>query len=98
MTRRPQISSLFPYTTYFRAPRRAPPAAAAARGRGASGGGRRGHPPRRRPARRVARGGRRRSEEHTAEIPSPPNLGCRFFLEKKNTISGTRYTGVYELF
>src|SRR2546430_5386981 len=50
--------------------------------------------PRRRARRRAggrARGGRpgsharRRSEEHTSELQSQSNLGCRPLLEKKNT-------------
>src|SRR5688572_31087069 len=90
MIRRPQRSTLFPYTTLFRSsglrvrpgpPHRDPP-----------------QPPARRRgvARRRASGGdalpRRgasvahrleRSEEHTSELQSQSNLVCRLLLEKK---------------
>src|SRR5690606_41351880 len=84
MLRRPPRSTLFPYTTLFRSPRR--PAG-------------RGHlPPRRRsPGARLPRvrrpppvrgrprrtRGSRRSEEHTSELQSRENLVCRLLLEKK---------------
>src|SRR2546426_2550893 len=70
MIRRPPRSTLFPYTTLFRSPRRGrrdlarpePPADG-------------GHP-------RVRRRDQR-SEEHTSELQSPCNLVCRLLLEKK---------------
>src|SRR5256885_11806019 len=70
MIRRPPRSTLFPYTTLFRSPDRAPrsrPCAAAAPRRG-----------------RVARRDDR-SEEHTSELQSPCNLVCRLLLEKKKS-------------
>src|SRR2546430_5914822 len=88
MIRRPPRSTLFPYTTLFRSQRRA-----AACRREASAGkcrDRRGVP---------ARGLRRlgvlpqptwqytRSEEHTSELQSQSNLGCRLLPEKKKTQS-----------
>src|SRR2546426_5209594 len=78
MIRRPPRSTLFPYTTLFRSPRR----------RGTRGA-RRGPEERRRGranhrsdlARARARS--ERSEEHTSELQSPCNLVCRLLLEKK---------------
>src|SRR5436309_13029908 len=74
MIRRPPRSTLFPYTTLFRSPRRAahsrlgrPPRAAVLRVRA------RGRP----------RSAPRRSEEHTSELQSRENLVCRLLLEKK---------------
>src|SRR5689334_24336997 len=84
MIRRPPRSTLFPYTTLFRSPRRV---AEARRVTGA----------RRARARRVGSfraGGardprpasvRERSEEHTSELQSQFHLVCRLLLEKKNT-------------
>src|SRR5262245_64644982 len=73
MIRRPPRSTLFPYTTLFRArrspsrPCRRPPC----------------YPrPPRSPRRRSAR--RARSEEHTSELQSLRHLVCRLLLEKKN--------------
>src|SRR6266566_5737240 len=71
MIRRPPRSTLFPYTTLFRA-------RGARRGRGAvsrSGA-----------ARPRSAAGRPRSEEHTSELQSPCNLVCRLLLEKKKNI------------
>src|SRR5207302_8065900 len=70
MILRPPRSSLFPYTTLFRSPRRAPPGAA----------------PRRTARGRAARANRARSEEHTSELQSRENLVCRLLLEKKKDI------------
>src|SRR3712207_7081432 len=81
MIRRPPRSTLFPYTTLFRSPRRGGRARehvaevpARARGRGGGRvrqvGGAPGHP---------------RSEEHTSELESRQYLVCRLLLEKKNT-------------
>src|SRR5947209_10798100 len=69
MIRRPPRSTLFPYTTLFRSPRRPrrPP-------RGPSGGRRANHRPPRH---------QRRSEEHTSELQSRQYLVCRLLLEKK---------------
>src|SRR5690242_21211810 len=75
MIRRPPRSTLFPYTTLFRSPRRRP-AAAQRRPRGADVGLDvvqldvvRLDP---------------RSEEHTSELQSHVNIVCRLLLEKKN--------------
>src|SRR2546427_5272235 len=96
MIRRPPRSTLFPYTTLFRSPRRG-----VGRYRTAATALR---PCRR--SRRVARGSRSRSsrscagtiheqlyatggkaearsEEHTSELQSQSNLVCRLLLEKK---------------
>src|SRR5690349_24110147 len=94
MTLRPQISTLFPYTTLFRS---------ADRHLGDQRGVRRdeegrGHPQRHRVqvARRCGPSGsassflrssvacRGRSEEHTSELQSRRDLVCRLLLEKKN--------------
>src|SRR5688572_32508047 len=88
MIRRPPRSTLFPYTTLFRSPRRGrrhrdavlPAGLAPHRGarpvallrRGQQGG-----------AARSAGGMPRRSEEHTSELQSQSNLVCRLLLEKK---------------
>src|SRR2546429_7196419 len=71
MIRRPPRSTLFPYTTLFRAPpTRAPRCAPRVRPRSRCA-------PRWPPA-------RRRSEEHTSELQSRLHLVCRLLLEKKN--------------
>src|SRR5690348_17977494 len=91
MTRRPPRSTLFPYTTLFRSPRRRlsdemrdSPRWQLAEQRGqppSDDGG---------PQLRVLRGlaarlgpETRRSEEHTSELQSPVHLVCRLLLEKK---------------
>src|SRR2546430_13586801 len=75
MIRRPPRSTLFPYTTLFRSPRRG------RRGAGYD----RCHNPRetelKRPRLRVPGA---RSEEHTSELQSQSNLVCRLLLEKKH--------------
>src|SRR3712207_8240007 len=86
MIRRPPRSTLFPYTTLFRSPKRQPGRRPRVRLR------------RRRRERRVQRGGGvlrvgrepeaaddldRRSEEHTSELQSRQYLVCRLLLEKK---------------
>src|SRR5215211_8893741 len=82
MIRRPPRSTLFPYTTLFRSPRR-PRRRADPRGR--PGGG-----PRVRPDHHP-RGHRppRRSEEHTSELQSHSDLVCRLLLEKKKNTQST---------
>src|SRR5437016_7512711 len=80
MIRRPPRSTLFPYTTLFRSPRRgddrlrglAGPAGSLQDGGAVSGAGR-----------RLLRRRHRRSEEHTSELQSLTNLVCRLLLEKK---------------
>src|SRR2546430_13335692 len=86
MIRRPPRSTLFPYTTLFRSPRRPTPrrretgvrAPRAGWPRPARGlrerAPRAGWPP---PTRGL------RSEEHTSELQSQSNLVCRLLLEKK---------------
>src|SRR2546422_7481794 len=82
MIRRPPRSTLFPYTTLFRSPRRdggggasctaSPPA-------GVEGDGNIGTH-----GRASAAGGEaNRSEEHTSELQSRLHLVCRLLLEKK---------------
>src|SRR5258708_17441051 len=68
MIRRPPRSTLFPYTTLFRSPCRAPGRGTVPRGGRAPSG--RGH-------------SSWRSEEHTSELQSPDHLVCRLLLEKK---------------
>src|SRR2546422_6914519 len=87
MIRRPPRSTLFPYTTLFRSPRRpnsrarrALPLGHRVRSRGVRPGGGACRSPR--------RGGRccrcwERSEEHTSELQSRLHLVCRLLLEKK---------------
>src|SRR3712207_7543779 len=90
MIRRPPRSTLFPYTTLFRSPRRhvAHPQRVPARGhlravrrhQGRAGGERReGVQPGARPE--------ARSEEHTSELQSRQYLVCRLLLEKKKIYS-----------
>src|SRR2546425_9446888 len=70
MIRRPPRSTLFPYTTLFRSPRRdCPPASGVLF-----------HHGRRRPS---LIGYATRSEEHTSELQSLAYLVCRLLLEKK---------------
>src|SRR5437762_9367330 len=73
MARRPQRSTLFPYTTLFRST--SMPAS-----RGVAGA-------RAKEARPAAftRATWARSEEHTSELQSPMYLVCRLLLEKKKT-------------
>src|SRR2546425_5921973 len=74
MIRRPPRSTLFPYTTLFRSPRR--------RRRFRGTWNRRGlSPPRSASSRRCRY---QRSEEHTSELQSLAYLVCRLLLEKKN--------------
>src|SRR2546426_5038778 len=82
MIRRPPRSTLFPYTTLFRSPRRN-----RCRGRSTlarTTGARPTAPPRPHP--------RSRSEEHTSELQSPCNLVCRLLLEKKKKKEEQHYT------
>src|SRR3712207_8812807 len=92
MIRRPPRSTLFPYTTLFRSPRRrgeaaqpAEPVRPARRDREGSAVALLGRVLVHRRAR--AGGGRRlpraRSEEHTSELQSRQYLVCRLLLEKK---------------
>src|SRR5687767_15349538 len=88
MIRRPPRSTLFPYTTLFRSPRRPdteqwPRQGGHRRHTARRRQGRRpdDHRPRRRRAQRP--GARRRSEEHTSELQSLAYLVCRLLLEKK---------------
>src|SRR5262245_62904549 len=72
MTRRPPISTLFPYTTLFRSEWKAAPTPSGRSCRITSA-----------PAAR-ARSPVARSEEHTSELQSLRHLVCRLLLEKKN--------------
>src|SRR6266404_7118835 len=75
MIRRPPRSTLFPYTTLFRSPPRAPHRASRGDLRRRQNGGR---------DRRDRRASHRaRSEEHTSELQSLAYLVCRLLLEKK---------------
>src|SRR5258708_18583355 len=75
MIRRPPRSTLFPYTTLFRSPRKPPPAACAT-----------SLPPGAPPGEAALP---RRSEEHTSELQSPDHLVCRLLLEKKKNKTRT---------
>src|SRR2546427_2431618 len=95
MIRRPPRSTLFPYTTLFRSPRRrhggeseprhpGRPGPAALRGRAAT---------------QRAPGQMGRSEEHTSELQSQSNLVCRLLLEKKKkerTTTPTPYSKAHQ--
>src|SRR2546430_8482320 len=74
MIRRPPRSTLFPYTTLFRSPCRG----CSRQRRGKSGDS----------TTRAGAEGRPRSEEHTSELQSQPNFGCRLLLEKKKDKNG----------
>src|SRR2546430_12201266 len=89
MIRRPPRSTLFPYTTLFRSPRRdscvkvsslgcnpKPRSCAAISDKAFITKTDRGE-----------NGRRARSEEHTSELQSQSNLVCRLLLEKKNTLT-----------
>src|SRR2546427_4953514 len=81
MIRRPPRSTLFPYTTLFRSPRRGGAVGRALVRRG-------GHPRHHRGRARGEGAGSalpaaHRSEEHTSELQSQSNLVCRLLLEKK---------------
>src|SRR5262249_60342193 len=80
LTRRPPISTLFPYTTLFRSPAR--PLLP------------REHPEvrARRTDRQARTSGCSRSEEHTSELQSLTNLVCRLLLEKKKKKEPTTAT------
>src|SRR5258708_30505224 len=97
MIRRPPRSTLFPYTTLFRSPKRA-----ARWGDGCSLG--------RKKCPRKFRLHRQnllprcqtpapRSEEHTSELQSPDHLVCRLLLEKKKNYINNRgsLTAIYQL-
>src|SRR5688572_31285571 len=88
MIRRPPRSTLFPYTTLFRSPRKLhadvhqenPQTDSRAAVDLRIGG----HPPACVRTDRAVRGhSARRSEEHTSELQSQSNLVCRLLLEKK---------------
>src|SRR5439155_26512454 len=79
MIRRPPRSTLFPYTTLSRSPRRfaQPPWRPGRADRDAQ------------PEKRAVW---RRSEEHTSELQSRGHLVCRLLLEKKKTTSIIAYS------
>src|SRR2546429_5247784 len=79
MIRRPPRSTLFPYTTLFRSPRRRPPPASTDRPTPWS-------PTTSTRSRKVPseeNDNASRSEEHTSELQSRLHLVCRLLLEKK---------------
>src|SRR2546427_6056399 len=94
MIRRPPRSTLFPYTTLFRSPRRALRVWALLIQRSVPGADCAQQParvganplraPRRGTSSGVCRQHRKRSEEYTSELQSQSNLVCRLLLEKKN--------------
>src|SRR5256885_6700002 len=79
MIRRPPRSTLFPYTTLFRSPRRGHSADSDHFRKTAGSDSVRSE----RPSSQCRTS--RRSEEHTSELQSPCNLVCRLLLEKKKT-------------
>src|SRR2546422_3940094 len=90
MIRRPPRSTLFPYTTLFRSPRRVEEGLAGGpRGDGVRGVGLldadllAGLRARLHLRRVVPLAARARSEEHTSELQSRLHLVCRLLLEKK---------------
>src|SRR5688572_31608879 len=94
MTRRPPRSTLFPYTTLFRSPRRDEPRREReqrARGERRDAGDARTEVVavdadewiEEREVKAVTAGALFRSEEHTSELQSQSNLVCRLLLEKK---------------
>src|SRR5258708_31188092 len=90
MIRRPPRSTLFPYTTLFRSPCRAPALPNPACRRPASGGSECNGSQGRCAARRNGSAPiRERSEEHTSELQSPDHLVCRLLLEKKKNEKST---------
>src|SRR2546430_8004107 len=74
MIRRPPRSTLFPYTTLFRSPRRRNGPRQNAPGARIAGGY---------SAAVKGESSALRSEEHTSELQSQSNLVCRLLLEKK---------------
>src|SRR3712207_7691082 len=85
MIRRPPRSTLFPYTTLFRSPRRrCVQRQGPVEGRPLGG------------VRGALRRQERRSEEHTSELQSRQYLVCRLLLEKKQTFA--RITLIYHTF
>src|SRR5258708_24829320 len=96
MIRRPPRSTLFPYTTLFRSPRR-PARAGADAGPGVQHSPPRlllHLPPMSIDLRSVPSAPIERSEEHTSELQSPDHLVCRLLLEKKKKKKQIRYTDV----
>src|SRR3712207_8979011 len=94
MIRRPPRSTLFPYTTLFRSPRRGLPRRPAAGVHPARRGDELRRPGRHHRAERGAADPdlgldrrRARSEEHTSELQSRQYLVCRLLLEKKKNIN-----------
>src|SRR3712207_8694574 len=82
MIRRPPRSTLFPYTTLFRSPRRfSQPRSRSYRSSPRSLDGCATGPD------DLSATPARRSEEHTSELQSRQYLVCRLLLEKKNTTS-----------
>src|SRR2546426_6605864 len=85
MIRRPPRSTLFPYTTLFRSPRRVSCLWSS------KNGGKMESPPKKASQRKSIQESfecscfsmAERSEEHTSELQSPCNLVCRLLLEKK---------------
>src|SRR3712207_7868947 len=89
MRRRPPRSTLFPYTTLFRSPRRRRAAVRRVRLHAAEDGGRRQDhllvEGEHHAAARLHEVGGARTEEHTSELQSRQYLVCRLLLEKKKS-------------
>src|SRR2546426_8660707 len=96
MIRRPPRSTLFPYTTLFRSPRKDHRVAHRTAADRLHQGGARERGARKAQEKSLHRRGARRrdfsyafrSEEHTSELQSPCNLVCRLLLEKKKIANG----------
>src|SRR5260221_3575879 len=84
MIRRPPRSTLFPYTTLFRSDAQAIAPSRA----------RRDLVPHSRRSRGPFSFPRSRSEEHTSELQSHSDLGCRLLLEKKQGLPSLHRVGV----
>src|SRR2546427_7924753 len=96
MIRRPPRSTLFPYTTLFRSPRRCDeqPAQVGVRGIACQRGP--GLRNRGIDDRQISlqEGDGLRSEEHTSELQSQSNLVCRLLLEKKKKKQQNHVTSI----
>src|SRR5690348_17702984 len=79
MIPRPPRSTLFPYTTLFRSPRRMTPTQESRLSRGCLNANKFSF------HKTKLVSVQTRSEEHTSELQSPVHLVCRLLLEKKNT-------------
>src|SRR5436305_6724737 len=91
MIRRPPTSTLFPYTTLFRSTLRAPsnltPTITACMQFVATW---------LRSSGVMVTPCANRSEEHTSELQSRPHLVCRLLLEKKKSVTTTKFKQIFD--